>query len=71
MMDTDVMPPDFAPGLWTRLRVWGAHGRLHDALRAGLRRHGEVGDTVDCAHCDRRWILRRTEYATYLREARQ
>jgi hypothetical protein len=71
MIDTDVMPPDFAPGLATRLRVWRAHGRLHHIIREELLRHGEIGEAVDCAHCHRRWILRQTEYATYLREARR
>ncbi len=71
MMETDLMPPDFTPGLLTRLRVWQAHGRLHHILRGDLLRHGEVGESVECAHCDRRWILRRTQYAPYLREARR
>jgi hypothetical protein len=65
------MPPDFRPGLSTRLRVLLAHARLHHILRRDLLRDGEVGQTLDCAHCHRRWILRQTQYATYLREARQ
>jgi hypothetical protein len=71
VIDTDVMPPDFTPGLLTRLRVWRAHGRLHHIIRGKLLHHGEVGETADCAHCDRRWILRQTEYATCLREVRR
>jgi hypothetical protein len=70
-MDAQAMPPDFTPGLGTRLRVLPAHARLHHAIRRALLRHGEVGQSMDCAHCHRRWILRRTEYATYLREARR
>jgi hypothetical protein len=69
--DAGAMPPDFRPGLATRLRVLRAHARLHRMLRRDLLRHGEIGQAMDCAHCRRRWILRRTEYATYLREARQ
>jgi hypothetical protein len=65
------MPPDFRPGFSTRLRVLLAHARLHHILRRDLLHNGEVGQARDCAHCRRRWILRRTHYATYLREARQ
>jgi hypothetical protein len=65
------LPPDFRPGLSTRLRVLLAHARLHHILRRDLLRHGDVGQTLDCAHCRRRWILRRTQFSTYLREARQ
>jgi hypothetical protein len=68
---TRLMPPDFQPGLLTRMRVWRAHGRLHHVIRAELLRHGRLGQAMDCAHCDRRWIVRRTEYARVLREARQ
>lgn len=71
MQDTELMPPDFTPGLLTRLRLWRAHGRLHHIIRGDLLRDGEIGQTMDCAHCDRRWILGQTEYATYLREARR
>jgi hypothetical protein len=71
MIDTELMPPDFEPGLLTRLSLWRAHRRLHDILRGSLLDDGEIGETVGCAHCDRRWILRQTEYATYLQEARR
>jgi hypothetical protein len=70
-MASETMPSDFKPGLATRLRVLRAHARLHHIIRKDLLRHGEVGQAMDCAHCHRRWILRRTAYATYLREARQ
>jgi hypothetical protein len=68
-VDSELMPPDFRPGLLTRLRLWRAHGRLHQIIRATLLSDGRVGQAMDCAHCHRRWILGRTQYATYLREA--
>jgi hypothetical protein len=69
-IDTELRRLDFTPGRVTRLRMWRAHARLHQKIRANLLRQGEVGEAVDCAHCHRCWILRRTEYARYLREAR-
>jgi hypothetical protein len=71
MMATELMPLDFKPGWMTRLRTWRAHERLHHIIREDLLRQGVIGQSMDCAHCDRRWIARRGPYATYLREARR
>jgi hypothetical protein len=70
-IDTDLSGLDFTPGWLTRLRTWRAHARLHQVIRSDLLRNGEVGESMDCAHCHRRWFLRRTQFASYLREARR
>lgn len=71
MTATELMPLDFEPGWMTRLHLWRAHGRLHRVIREDLLRDGAVGQFMDCAHCDKRWIVRQGPYATYLREARR
>ena len=71
MMGTEEMPLDFQPGWMTRLRLWRAHERLHHVIRADLLRQGVIGQSMDCAHCDRGWIVRQAQYATYLREVRR
>jgi hypothetical protein len=68
---TQVMPPDFKPKWTTRLRLWRAHRRLHRLIRGDLMRQGADGRSVDCAHCNLGWIVRQTQYATYLREVRR
>jgi hypothetical protein len=64
-------PPDFEPGLLTRVSVWPAHQRLHGILRTDLLRNGDIGETILCAHCERGWIVRQTQYGAYLRETRR
>ena len=71
MIAAELMPLDFKPGLMTRLRTWRAHERLHHVIRGDLLRQGVIGQSMDCAHCDRRWIVRQAQYATYLREVRK
>jgi hypothetical protein len=71
MTGPESMPPDFKPKWMTRLRLWRAHGRLHHALRENLSRQGVIGQSMDCAHCNLRWIVRQAPHTTYLREVRR
>jgi hypothetical protein len=71
MTVTELMPPDFKPKWTTRLRLWRAHQRLHHVIREDLIRQAVNGQSMDCAHCNLGWIVRRAEHVTYLRELRR
>jgi hypothetical protein len=71
MSVTELMPPDFEPKWTTRLRMWRTHRRLHLAIREDLISQGAEGQSMDCAHCNLGWIVRRAQHGPYLREVRR